>query len=114
MGGVGGTLAGNALSVCAMRATLQHVLTDDTWPRMEELATAFREGVESSIAKHNLGWSVTQLGTRAEYRVANPTPTNGSQAAAASDTELEEHLHLYTASWRRGSTCICTLPTAAC
>ena len=29
MGGVGGTLAGNALSVAAMRATLEHVLTDD-------------------------------------------------------------------------------------
>src|SRR4029077_11553016 len=28
VGGVGGTLAGNALSVAAMRATLEHVLTD--------------------------------------------------------------------------------------
>jgi glutamate-1-semialdehyde 2,1-aminomutase len=30
-GGIGGTLAGNALSMAAMRATLEHVLTDDAF-----------------------------------------------------------------------------------
>jgi glutamate-1-semialdehyde 2,1-aminomutase len=30
-GGIGGTLAGNALSIAAMRATLEHVLTDDAF-----------------------------------------------------------------------------------
>lgn len=30
-GGVGGTLAGNALSVAAVRATLERVLTDDAF-----------------------------------------------------------------------------------
>src|SRR3954452_18159700 len=34
MGGVGGTLAGSPLSVTAMRATLEHVLTDDAFPGM--------------------------------------------------------------------------------
>ena len=98
VGGVGGTLAGNALSVGAMRATLEHVLTDDTWPRMIELATQFREGVESAIAKHDLPWSCTQLGARAEYRFASPAPHNGSVAAAAGDADLEEYFHLYTAN----------------
>ena len=32
-GGVGGTLAGNALSLAATRATLEHVLTDDAFAR---------------------------------------------------------------------------------
>jgi len=98
VGGVGGTLAGNALSVGAMRATLEHVLTDDTWPRMIELATQFREGVEAAIAKHNLPWSCTQLGARAEYRFASPAPKNGTTAASAGDGELEEYFHLYTAN----------------
>ena len=98
VGGVGGTLAGNALSVGAMRATLEHVLTDDTWPRMIELATRFREGVEAAIAKHDLPWSCTQLGARAEYRFAAPAPRNGTTAAAAGDGELEEYFHLYTAN----------------
>ena len=30
-GGVGGTLAGNALSLAAMRATLEHVLTEEAY-----------------------------------------------------------------------------------
>jgi glutamate-1-semialdehyde 2,1-aminomutase len=30
-GGIGGTLAGNALSIATMRATLEHVLTDDAF-----------------------------------------------------------------------------------
>ena len=34
IGGVGGTLAGNVLSLAAMRATLEHVLTDDAFAHM--------------------------------------------------------------------------------
>src|SRR5450759_2414704 len=34
MGGVGGTLAGNPLSIAATRATLEHVLTDDAFTQM--------------------------------------------------------------------------------
>jgi glutamate-1-semialdehyde 2,1-aminomutase len=98
VGGVGGTLAGNALSIAAMRATLEHVLKDDTWPAMEKLATSFREGVESAFVKHGLPWSCTQLGTRAEYRFLSPAPRNGSDSAAASDADLEEYFHLYTAN----------------
>ena len=95
VGGVGGTLAGNALSVAAMRATLEHVLTDDTWPAMIELATAFREGVERSIAAHDLPWTCTQLGARAEYRFASPAPRTGTESAAAADADLEEYFHLF-------------------
>lgn len=95
VGGVGGTLAGNALSVTAMRATLEKVLKDETWEPLTKLATAFREGIESTIKMYNLPWSVTQLGTRAEYRFCSPAPRNGSAAAAASDSDLEEYLHLY-------------------
>ncbi len=98
VGGVGGTLAGNALSIAAMRATLESVLTDDSWPRMIELATAFREGVESAIAECDLPWTCTQLGARAEYRFTNPAPVNGSESAKAADADLEEYFHLYTAN----------------
>ena len=98
VGGVGGTLAGNALSIGAMRATLEHVLTDETWPRMIELATAFREGIEATIADYELPWSCTQLGARAEYRFAAPAPTNGTSAATAGDAALEEYFHLYMAN----------------
>ena len=44
-GGVGGTLAGNALSLAAARATLGEVLTDDAFERMIALRERFVEGV---------------------------------------------------------------------
>ena len=45
-GGVGGTLAGNALSAAAMRATLEHVLTEEAFAHTVPLAERFAAGVE--------------------------------------------------------------------
>jgi glutamate-1-semialdehyde 2,1-aminomutase len=95
MGGVGGTLAGNPLSVAATRATLEHVLTDEAFAQMIDTATYFASGVQSVIDQHSLPWSLSQLGARAEYRFANPAPRNGTESAAGADAELEDLLHLY-------------------
>jgi glutamate-1-semialdehyde 2,1-aminomutase len=94
-GGVGGTLAGNALSAAATRATLDQVLTEAAFGRMIELAGRFTEGVQSVIDAHELPWHVVQLGARAEYGFLPEPPSNGRQAAAGSDPELEEYLHLF-------------------
>ncbi|GHF39552.1 transaminase [Streptomyces griseosporeus] len=98
MGGVGGTLAGNALSVAAMRATLEHVLTDEAFARMSKLSERFEAGVRAGIDAHGLPWSVSRLGARTEYRFTGPAPRTGSESAAASDPELEDYLHLYLAN----------------
>jgi glutamate-1-semialdehyde 2,1-aminomutase len=95
VGGVGGTLAGNALSTAAMRATLGEVLTDAKFEHMIDLATRFREGVEGVLAQHDVPWSIEQLGARAEYRFCSPAPRTGSESAAAHDDDIEEYLHLY-------------------
>lgn len=95
VGGVGGTLAGNVLSTAAMRATLEHVLTDAAFVHMIDLATSFREGVEKTLADHSVPWTIAQLGARAEYRFTSPAPRTGSESAAAFDGDLEEFLHLY-------------------
>jgi glutamate-1-semialdehyde 2,1-aminomutase len=92
---VGGTLAGNALSAAAIRATLEDVLTAEAFGRMIELATRFTEGVRRSLDQHGLPWHVVQLGARAEYRFVPDPPENGGEAAAAGDDELEEYLHLF-------------------
>jgi glutamate-1-semialdehyde aminotransferase len=94
-GGVGGTLAGNALSLAAMRATLSEVLTADAYARTIPLATRFAEGVRGVISAAGLGWHVTQLGCRAEYRFQPRPPRNGTEASAASDAELERYFHLH-------------------
>ncbi|UFR00487.1 aminotransferase class III-fold pyridoxal phosphate-dependent enzyme [Streptomyces sp. Go40/10] len=98
MGGVGGTLAGNALSVAATRATLEHVLTDEAFDRMSRLAERFEAGVRAGVEAHGLPWSVTRLGARTEYRFTAPAPRTGTESAAASDPELEDFLHLYLAN----------------
>lgn len=98
MGGVGGTLAGNALSVAAMRATLEHVLTDEAFERMAKLSERFEAGVRAGIDAHSLPWSVSRLGARTEYRFASPAPRTGTESAAVADTELEDFLHLCLAN----------------
>jgi glutamate-1-semialdehyde 2,1-aminomutase len=95
VGGVGGTLAGNALSLAATRATLGEVLTDEAFARMIPLAERWTTGVESAIAEAGLPWHVTRLGCRAEYLFGPVRPTNGSEAHAAGDAELERYMHLF-------------------
>ena len=98
VGGVGGTLAGNALSTSAMRATLSEVLTDFAFDHMIELANRFREGVEGVLSETGIPWSIAQLGARAEYRFVDPPPRTGTESAAAHDDEIEEYLHLFMAN----------------
>ncbi len=94
-GGVGGTLAGNALSTVAARATLEHVLTEAAFARMIALATRFTDGVRGVLDARGVPWSVVQLGARAEIRFTAPPPVNGGESAAADDPELDDYLHLY-------------------
>ena len=95
VGGVGGTLAANALSLAAMRATLAEVLTEDAFARMIPLAERWTEGVETGIAEAGLPWHVTRLGCRAEYLFGPDRPRNGTEAHDAGDFALERYMHLF-------------------
>jgi glutamate-1-semialdehyde 2,1-aminomutase len=94
-GGVGGTLAGNALSLAAARATLGEVLTAEAFERMSALRERFVAGVEEALERLSVPWSVASLGARAEYRFSPEPPRTGAESAAAADRSLEEYLHLY-------------------
>ena len=94
VGGVGGTLAGNALSAAATRATLGEVLTDEAFQRMEALAIRLCAGIDAAIASRQLPWHVTRLGCRSEYLFSPNRPRTGSEAAAMADAELDALLHL--------------------
>jgi glutamate-1-semialdehyde 2,1-aminomutase len=98
MGGVGGTLAGNPVSMAATRATLEQVLTDAAFDHMIGVATAFADGIQKIIDGHALPWSVSRLGARVEYRFADPAPRNGTESAASADAELEDYLHVFLAN----------------
>jgi glutamate-1-semialdehyde aminotransferase len=95
VGGIGGTLAGNALSLAAMRATLADVLTPDAFARMIPLADRWADGVDAGIARHGLPWHCNRLGARAEYNFSPTPPRDGAGAHAAGDFEVEQFLHLF-------------------
>jgi glutamate-1-semialdehyde aminotransferase len=100
VGGVGGTLAGYALSLAAVRATLGDVLTEAAFDWMIPLAERWTAGVNEAIRSRNLPWHVTRLGCRAEYHFLPAPPRDGAAQWAASDPELERFLHLYVMNRR--------------
>jgi len=95
VGGIGGTLAGNGLSMAAMKATLHHVMTQEAFDHMVPLADAWADGVQAGIDAVGAPWHVTRLGARAEYNFSLEPSRNGQDAADADDFELQQYLHLY-------------------
>ena len=93
-GGIGGTLAGNALSLASMRATLTQVLTQENFDRMIELGTRWSDGVDGAIKEFDLPWTCNRLGARGEYMFAQSAPITGADANNAGDFELEQYIHL--------------------
>jgi glutamate-1-semialdehyde aminotransferase len=95
VGGVGGTLAGNAVSLAGIRATLSEVLTPSAFARMIARSTEWTVGVQAAIDEFDVPWQVTQLGARSEYSFRATAPHDGAEAAAADDFELQQYLHLH-------------------
>jgi glutamate-1-semialdehyde 2,1-aminomutase len=93
-GGIGGTLAGNALSLAAMRATLTGVLTEANFKKMIALGNRWCDGVDAAIKEFSLPWHVNRLGARGEYLFHGSAPRTGGEAARAGDFELEQYIHL--------------------
>jgi glutamate-1-semialdehyde 2,1-aminomutase len=93
-GGIGGTLAGNALSLAAMRATLTQVLTQENFDRMIDLGNRWSDGVNAAIKEFDLPWSCNRLGARGEYIFGKVAPITGADANNAGDFELEQYIHL--------------------
>jgi glutamate-1-semialdehyde 2,1-aminomutase len=95
VGGVGGTLAGNALSLAAARATLEDVLTAEAFEGMFALRERYVDGVREVLADRDVPWTIVSLGARAELAFAPDPPRTGGASAALFDTALEDALHLF-------------------
>jgi glutamate-1-semialdehyde 2,1-aminomutase len=100
VGGIGGTLAGYALSLAATRATLSEVLTADAFERMIPLAARWEAGVAGVLRERGVPWHVTRLGARAEYHFVPDPPRTGAEQWAHADPELERFLHLWAMNRR--------------
>jgi glutamate-1-semialdehyde 2,1-aminomutase len=95
IGGVGGTLAANMLSLAAMRATLDEVLTDEAFAHMIGLGERYEQGVNGVIAAFDAPWHAVRIGCRVEYLFVREQPRNGAEAAAVLDHALDAFMHLY-------------------
>ncbi|HJR97422.1 MAG TPA: aspartate aminotransferase family protein [Actinomycetota bacterium] len=95
VGGVGGTLAGNALSLAAMRATLGQIMTDEAFERMIGLGERFEQGVRDVIESRELPWHVVRLGCRVEYLFRPDPARDGAEAAAGQDEQVDPYIHLF-------------------
>jgi len=95
VGGIGGTLAGYALSLAAIRATLGEVLTAAAFERMIPLAERWEAGVNGVLASRDVPWHVTRLGARAEYHFMPTRPRDGMEQWRHADPGLERFLHLW-------------------
>ncbi|MBR1177187.1 aminotransferase class III-fold pyridoxal phosphate-dependent enzyme [Bradyrhizobium sp. KB893862 SZCCT0404] len=93
--GIGGTLAGNALTVATMRAVLENVLTPQNYEGMIANATRLADQARRLITVHGLPWHVTQIGARAEVMFMPQPPRNGADVIAARNGDLETLLHAF-------------------
>lgn len=93
--GIGGTLAGNALTVATMRAVLEEVLTPTNYAHMIGLASQLAADARAIIEAHRLPWHVTQVGARAEIMLMPSPPKSGADVIAGRQAGLETLLHAF-------------------
>lgn len=93
--GFGGTLAGSALQVAAVRAVLSQVLTPEAFRHMVQLATHLASRMRAAIAQHGMAWHVAHLGARVETMYAPDAPRNATDVSRGRDGVLESLLHVY-------------------
>ncbi len=93
--GLGGTLSSNALAVAALRATLEHVMTESVYNHMIRLAEQLADGIDRMIKTASLTWHVIRLGCRVEYRFCPTPPKNGAEAINSYDLEMDKLVHLF-------------------
>jgi glutamate-1-semialdehyde 2,1-aminomutase len=92
--GMGTTLSANAFAMHAMRANLEHVMTEAAYAHMLKLAQHLRDRLNDLFRTRNLNWSVTQIGARCEFQFCATPPRTGREAEAAFHDSLERCIHL--------------------
>ncbi|MGE0595904.1 MAG: transaminase [Hyphomonadaceae bacterium] len=94
--GIGTTLAGNAMGIAALGATLREAATKEAYERMLGGGARLVAVLRAVIARRALPWCVVQLGARAEIVFAPEPPRDAAaMRAALAQSDLNHALHLY-------------------
>lgn len=92
--GMGTTLSANALSLTALRASLEHVMTPANYRHMETLAGTAEERLRQVIERHKMPWHVIRVGARVELVFSEKLLKNGTEAEKTHLPELEGAIHI--------------------
>jgi glutamate-1-semialdehyde 2,1-aminomutase len=92
--GMGTTLSANPLQFAAMRATLEEVMTEENYARMDHLARRLDAGLTNVIGRYGLPWHVARVGARVEFICAPGPLRNGAEAEMAHAPGLEAAIHV--------------------
>jgi len=94
----GGTLYGNALSLAAARATLEHVLTEEGYARNARLGERLAQGLQGLIDEAGFDWRAQHLLSRAGWLYHSSEPVSGTEAVAMMDVALSDLRRVYMAN----------------
>lgn len=95
---IGGTMFGNPLQFAAIRATLEHVLTEEAQAKAAQLGEKLADGIEAGARKRGLPWSAHRLYNRSGYHFAKELPRTNAEAQAATDSVLRDLMRVYMAN----------------
>jgi glutamate-1-semialdehyde 2,1-aminomutase len=93
----GGTLFGNPLSAAAAVAALSEVLTLEAYAHTSSLGAMLADGIEASIERVGLPWTVYRFGPRTGQWYG-PAPRTGADAVALTDRELTALFRIWFAN----------------
>lgn len=92
---LGGTLFGNALSMCAARVALTKILTPEAYERTIEVGAHLIGGLQKLFDRHGLPWQAHRLFTRSGYCFAPELPKNIKTYNTHVDYGLMELIRVY-------------------
>ncbi|HEX9122674.1 MAG TPA: transaminase [Actinomycetota bacterium] len=94
----GGTLFANALTFAAARAALGEVLTADAYTHTAALGGRLADGMEVSVRRVGLPWTIHRLSPRSGYTFSKRLPRNAREAIACEDRLLVHLIRVWLAN----------------
>lgn len=92
--GVGTTLGGSLLALTALKASLENLVTPETYAGMIESAAKLENELKNISDEFALDWSIIRIGARLEIVFSKEIPKNADEMRCLFDYELEEAIHL--------------------
>jgi glutamate-1-semialdehyde 2,1-aminomutase len=95
---IGGTTYGNALTMAAVRAGLEEILTEEAYARTAALGARLADGIDELAAAHTLPWRAFRYGPRSGFCLTPELPRNYREAVPSLHPGFSAARRLYMAN----------------